>query len=567
MQVNWVKLVSVFVNQTCEKLLGDARGSCQFRQFLHECLYEEEFDFSKAEVVCQNFSKKDLFNCSDFSTTPIFPLLGKYRWLEEVEFGKDGDRMNQPIRDRGHVLYKIAETFKIPTKAVCQFFAMWKKSDNQRQAYDFHLRKFLNSKKFNKKAETPPLPEKEEELSVHETDLDNSSDSESSLGVEAVKVPHCDNCYASNPDTLIPTSIFQGRHSKKRREMFCKSCGTWWLKYATTKPVPRETKSNNKGHLFESGKKSKQRESSNHQTSFQAVPPRSIVPHIPCGVCLDDIKTDEDGKVENIKAVKCVSCKIAVHKICYDIPRPIHPLEEWQCDVCISNVSKEPGCCLCGKVDPQVNAYKTFQGNIAHAVCLYSNESFMFCKENGIRQPILYKDIVDTQDITCFYCHQKVGWKTCCVMQGCAKWFHPVCATRASAAFTYFKKAMRFFCSDHMTPLVPFDIHDPPNSIKDVTRASRMTKVQEELRYNRTELGSVTAPDFDRNTPMMMYSDPKIDINKANIKRAMRKSSAHMKVPEFPPCCQCMRTAFPVLWISESWKCLKCVRISLNSEE
>eukprot|EP00835_Amoeboradix_gromovi_P000839 NODE_31_length_32452_cov_0.352672.p19 type:complete len:193 gc:universal NODE_31_length_32452_cov_0.352672:30775-31353(+) len=186
----------------------------------------------------------------------------------------------------------------------------------------------------------------------------------------------------------------------------------------------------------------------------------------------------------------------------------------------------------------------------------------MFSKVDGIREPILYKDIVDTQDLSCIYCHQSVGWKTCCVMSGCQRWFHSCCATRSNAAFTFFDKSMRFFCSEHMCPMVPYDIHDSITAIKSNKRSTKMIKIQEELRYKRTELGKVTTPKFDRSFTLNLYCDPKIDVYKAASKRTMRKSSAHMKIPEFPSCSCCLGIAYPVLWLDDTWKCIKCVRLN-----
>ena len=559
--------VNEFVKSTCHELLGTAEGSCQFKQYLYELLFINDFDFMKTKLHSQKMSLCYLFSDDTFSKKPIFPLPRPVRWLEDLQFG-DGPNniLINEIKEKGHVLYKIADATKIPIKAICQYFAMWKKTEVQRQAYDSYLKKYMNLKKFDKEVVEQPdnthIVKHDEEISLHETDMDESSDGESALS-DKFTTPHCDNCYKTNPETLIPTTIFQGRHSKKRREMFCKDCGTFWLKFASTKSVNRELKSTNKSQLFDTGRRNRRGSTTQGQTSFQAVPPRPIIPHIPCGVCLDDIPLNEEGNLLEAAAVKCTECKIVVHKICYDIPRFIGPTEAWKCDVCIKEIKKD-SCCLCGKIDPQVTACKAFQGNMAHAVCLYTNDSFMFSKIDGIREPILYKDIVDTQDLTCYYCNQSTGWKTCCVMEGCTKWFHPVCSTRANSSFTFFDKSMRFFCSEHMTPMIPYDIHDPIASIKDTRRATKMMKIQENLRYKRTELGKITTPKFDRKFSLQLYCDPKIDTYKQPAKRTMRKSSAHMKVPEFPPCLKCLTTAYPVLWVNDTWKCISCVRTDKN---
>ena len=558
--------VQDFINTLCNDL-GDAKGSCQYRQYLYELLHKHQFDFYKTREAL-NFSLQILFSNKSLSAESILPLNKPVKWLESILF----DQFNMPelVKEKGHVLHKIADSIKVPVKSLCQYFPMYKKTDEQRESYDFFLRKHMNTSKFNKSTELEKSIENPQEKlqekpndkvekmedSLHDSD-EHTSENESSLGPESEKIPHCDNCFISNPTTLIPTSLFQGRHSKRRREQFCKDCGTFWLKYATAKQVPRERKSSNKTVLFDSFKRRR-----NSTSSFQSVPPRSIIPHVPCGVCLDDIKTDEHHTLlDNSDAIQCADCKMVCHRVCYDITYLIEDPLEWKCDVCIKQIKKE-SCCLCGKVDQQVTAMKAFQNDKAHAVCLYTNDSFMFSKLNLIREPILYKEIVDTQELSCFYCHQLVGWKTCCVMQGCQKWFHPVCAVRSYASFTFFDKAMRFFCCEHMTPMTPYDLHDPINTIKSANRATKMIKIQEELRYKRTELGIIELPNPSTLNDFVMYCDPSIDPYKAASKRVMRKSSAHMKVPVYPNCIECHNTSYPTLWDDEQWHCIRCIRTS-----
>eukprot|EP00835_Amoeboradix_gromovi_P000824 NODE_31_length_32452_cov_0.352672.p4 type:complete len:592 gc:universal NODE_31_length_32452_cov_0.352672:28716-30491(+) len=279
-----VNEISTFVKSTCSRLLGQAKGSCQFQQYLYELLYNNGFDFNKTERECKNISLRYIFNHDSFSNDSIFPLPRPVRWLEDIQFGENGEKLIPLIKERGHVIYKIAESLKLPTKVICQFFAMWKKTDIQREAYDYYLKKYMNTKKFGKNALEPlDVVKPEIEINnIHETDMDESSDGdgESSTGGGQISTPHCDNCYSTNPGTLVPTTIFQGRHSKKRREMFCKSCGAFWLKYASTKAVTKDKKTTNKSQLYESGRRNR-RNSNQQQTSFQSVPPRSIIPHVP----------------------------------------------------------------------------------------------------------------------------------------------------------------------------------------------------------------------------------------------------------------------------------------------
>ena len=496
------------VQQLMRELAPNALGCCHLQQYLYEQLYKHGFDASLVRQASSKYSLQDLFYSDKFSAAPILPCT--MTPLEAIYFGEHGEQLVPHIEHHGHRLERILEHLKVPRHALVQYFGQWKKSDEQREAYDRFQQTYLNKSKFNKLL-APVVAEA--------TSGTCSSDSE--------KVPQCNNCHTEDITEFIPTVRFHGRSTRRRREVLCEGCGTHYLKYGTSQATMKDTKVVQKGIK-------------------DAAVQQPLLPRKPCGVCLDDIPI-HNHHVQTADVVQCTVCNMCVHLSCIMISFS----KPFICDGCrLSSKQDAPVCCLCGKVDAQVSTVVAFEGQVAHAVCIYACDAFLI----SIDSPLQYKAIVDTQDIACVVCHHTLGWKTCCLMKGCNKWFHPVCAVRIHATMTYHDRCIRYFCTEHMPPLLPLATHDPPHC-RTQFRQARMKKCLHKLYRQRLIIPS-RIPDIPP-PHCVVRGDPKIKQQSLR-QQALRKSSAHMKIPIFPQCAICTGTQHPPLLVHQAWHCIKC---------